>query len=94
MACSPQPAACTLGAMNDHRAVAHAAVEEAGRRLRAAWSESKSIEHKGAIDLVTETDRERERMLVERPGTRSRRFESSPKRRLECGRERPPIPRA
>jgi len=32
-------------------------VAAAGARLKVAWGESKIIEHKGAIDIVTETDR-------------------------------------
>lgn len=46
--------------------VALEVVEEAGRRLRAAAGEAKKIELKGAIDLVTETDREIERFVVAR----------------------------
>jgi myo-inositol-1(or 4)-monophosphatase len=37
--------------------VARAAVDEASAMLRAAWREAKTIEHKGAVDIVTETDR-------------------------------------
>jgi myo-inositol-1(or 4)-monophosphatase len=37
--------------------VARAAVEEASAMLRATWREAKTIEHKGAVDLVTATDR-------------------------------------
>ena len=37
--------------------VARAAVEEASAMLRATWREAKTIEHKGAVDIVTETDR-------------------------------------
>jgi len=37
----------------------------AGRRLRAAWAEPKTFEHKGEIDLVTATDREVEALVVE-----------------------------
>jgi myo-inositol-1(or 4)-monophosphatase len=44
--------------------VARIAVEEAGRRLRAAWRSSKRIQYKGPIDLVTETDREVEALVV------------------------------
>lgn len=52
--------------MDDVEKVARAIVAEAGPRMRAAWCESKVIEHKGAIDLVTETDREIERLVVHR----------------------------
>jgi myo-inositol-1(or 4)-monophosphatase len=52
--------------MEEFSRVALAAVEEAGLRLSAAWKTSKRIERKGAIDLVTETDRELEAMIVER----------------------------
>ncbi len=52
--------------MDEIIAVARAAVEEAGRRLRAAWGEAKTIEYKGAIDLVTATDRELEALIVGR----------------------------
>jgi len=37
--------------------VARAAVDEASAMLRATWREAKIIEHKGAVDIVTQTDR-------------------------------------
>jgi myo-inositol-1(or 4)-monophosphatase len=37
----------------------------AGRRLRTAWAEPKTVEHKGEIDLVTATDREVEALVVD-----------------------------
>jgi myo-inositol-1(or 4)-monophosphatase len=46
--------------------VAREVVAEAGRRLRAASRETKKIELKGAIDLVTETDRALEQLIVDR----------------------------
>jgi myo-inositol-1(or 4)-monophosphatase len=46
--------------------VASAAVAEAGRRLRAVWRGSKRVEYKGPVDLVTETDREIEALIVGR----------------------------
>jgi myo-inositol-1(or 4)-monophosphatase len=46
--------------------IALEAVDEAGKRLRAASRETKRIELKGAIDLVTETDREVEQLVVTR----------------------------
>lgn len=52
--------------MENFADVALEVVEEAGRRLRAAAGETKKIELKGAIDLVTETDREIERFIVAR----------------------------
>ncbi len=50
--------------MDAFERVARAAVEEAGKRLRAAWGESKKIEYKGTIDLVTQTDREVEALVI------------------------------
>jgi myo-inositol-1(or 4)-monophosphatase len=38
-------------------------VAAAGARLKVAWGESKVIEHKGAIDIVTDTDREVEALV-------------------------------
>jgi myo-inositol-1(or 4)-monophosphatase len=46
--------------------VARAAVAAAGERLRAVWRGSKRVEYKGPVDLVTETDREIEALIVER----------------------------
>ena len=36
--------------------VARAAVSEASAMLRATWRDAKTIRHKGAVDIVTETD--------------------------------------
>ncbi len=44
--------------------VARAAVEEAGTMLRAAWRGAKAIERKGPVDLVTETDRAVEAVVL------------------------------
>lgn len=44
--------------------VAVAAVYAAGQRIRAAWQGEKRIEHKGATDIVTETDREVEALVI------------------------------
>ena len=44
--------------------VARAAVEEASAMLRATWRGAKTIEHKGAVDIVTETDRAIEAAMV------------------------------
>lgn len=52
--------------MNDLARVADQAVEEAGRILLDAHGKAKRVEFKGAIDLVTETDREAERRIVAR----------------------------
>lgn len=52
--------------MDDIERVARVAVDEAGDRLRAAWRGTKTIEFKGALDLVTETDREVEALVVAR----------------------------
>jgi myo-inositol-1(or 4)-monophosphatase len=41
-------------------------VAEAGERLRLAWRESKVIQYKGPVDLVTDTDRELEALVVSR----------------------------
>jgi len=46
--------------------VARAAVAEAGALLHARWRKTKRIEYKGAVDLVTETDREAEALVVAR----------------------------
>eukprot|EP00889_Picochlorum_renovo_P000023 jgi/Picre1/27053/NNA_000023.t1 len=43
--------------------VAIRAAAEAGACIRKAWSESRTVHHKGAIDLVTETDRECEKLI-------------------------------
>ena len=42
----------------DAEQVARQAVAEVGPRIRAAWSRAKTVMYKGAVDLVTETDRE------------------------------------
>jgi myo-inositol-1(or 4)-monophosphatase len=50
--------------MDRFEAVARTAVTEAGERLRAAGRQSKVIHYKGVVNLVTETDRELESMIV------------------------------
>ncbi|MBI4518429.1 MAG: inositol monophosphatase [Deltaproteobacteria bacterium] len=50
--------------MDAVESVARAAVAEAGTRLRAAWREHKVISFKGPVDLVTETDREVEALVI------------------------------
>ncbi len=52
--------------METFEAVARTAVAEAGERLRAVWRGSKRVEYKGPVDLVTESDREIEALIVER----------------------------
>ena len=46
--------------------VARAAVDEASSLLRASWRETKTIRHKGAVDLVTSTDHEVEALVTAR----------------------------
>ena len=48
----------------DFEAVARAAVSEAGALLRARWRHAKTVQYKGAVDLVTESDREAETLIV------------------------------
>jgi len=46
--------------------VACAAVAEASALLRATWRDAKTIHYKGAVDLVTETDRAAEALVTSR----------------------------
>ena len=48
----------------DFEAVARAAVSEAGALLRARWRHTKRVHYKGTVDLVTESDREAETLVV------------------------------
>jgi myo-inositol-1(or 4)-monophosphatase len=48
----------------DFEPIARAAVNEAGALLRARWRHAKSVQYKGAVDLVTESDREAETLVV------------------------------
>jgi len=50
--------------MDVFASVARSIVAQAGSRLRVAWGESKVIEHKSAIDIVTQTDREVEALVA------------------------------
>ncbi|MGD0946100.1 MAG: inositol monophosphatase family protein [Candidatus Binatia bacterium] len=50
--------------MDGFEHLARTLVAEAGERLRAAWGEAKIVEHKGVVDIVTETDREIEALLT------------------------------
>ena len=43
--------------------VALEAAEAAGKVIKAAWSQEKQVEHKGAVDLVTETDQQCEKLI-------------------------------
>ncbi len=44
--------------------VARAAVDEASALLRSTWREAKTIRHKGAVDIVTETDHAVEALVI------------------------------
>ncbi len=46
--------------------VARAAVGEAGAMMLATWRDAKAIRHKGAVDIVTETDHAIEAAIVAR----------------------------
>src|SRR5512135_935767 len=46
--------------------VARAAVDEAGALLRARWRTAKRIRYKGVVDLVTDTDRDAEALVLKR----------------------------
>ena len=52
--------------MDTFETVAREAVGEASVLLRAAAQRSKTIEYKGPVDLVTESDREIEAVITER----------------------------
>ena len=51
--------------MNELFGVAREAADAAGEIIRATWDRPKTIDYKGAIDLVTSVDRESERTIVE-----------------------------
>ena len=51
--------------MEDFLSVAWRAARLAGALIRENWQRAKAIEYKSAIDLVTATDRESERLIVE-----------------------------
>jgi myo-inositol-1(or 4)-monophosphatase len=53
------------GEMNELLGVAREAADAAGKIIRASWDRPKTIDYKGAIDLVTSVDRESERTIVE-----------------------------
>jgi len=52
--------------MENFATVARAVAAEAGAHLRAAWKAPKHVEYKGPIDLVTDTDRAVEALVVSR----------------------------
>ncbi|HEY2388959.1 MAG TPA: inositol monophosphatase family protein [Candidatus Binatia bacterium] len=49
--------------MESFERVARAAVDEAGALLRATWRNAQTIHYKGAVDIVTETDRQVEALV-------------------------------
>jgi myo-inositol-1(or 4)-monophosphatase len=52
--------------MSEAARVARAAAAEAGSLMRARWRTTKKVEFKGTVDLVTQTDREAEALVVRR----------------------------
>jgi myo-inositol-1(or 4)-monophosphatase len=50
----------------DLERIARSAVADAGALLQARWRGSKTVQYKGAVDLVTETDRDAEELIVSR----------------------------
>jgi len=48
----------------DFEPIARTAVSEAGALLRGRWRHAKTVQYKGAVDLVTESDREAETLIV------------------------------
>jgi len=50
---------------SDVEKIAREAIAAVGPRIRAAWSKAKRIRYKGAVDLVTDTDREAEELIVD-----------------------------
>ena len=48
----------------DFERIARTAVVDAGALLQARWRGTKTVQYKGAVDLVTETDREAEELIV------------------------------
>ena len=53
-----------LARMDVVERVARAAVDEASTMLKAAWRGAKAVEYKGTLDLVTDTDRAVETVIV------------------------------
>lgn len=54
------------GSMDAHERVARAAIVEAATILRSAWQTAKTVERKGVVDLVTDTDLAVEAAIVAR----------------------------
>jgi myo-inositol-1(or 4)-monophosphatase len=52
--------------VEDFAAVAGEAVRAAGTLIRARWREQKTVHYKSAVDLVTDTDRDAESLIVTR----------------------------
>jgi inositol-phosphate phosphatase / L-galactose 1-phosphate phosphatase len=59
------PAVSTPEALAECLAAAIGAAQRAGQVIAAAWNEMKKVEHKGAVDLVTETDKKCEALIKE-----------------------------
>ncbi len=55
-----------LARMDEFERVARAAVQDARALLLASWRDTKTIRHKGAVDIVTETDHAIESAVVAR----------------------------
>jgi myo-inositol-1(or 4)-monophosphatase len=52
--------------MTELERIARAAVAEGGALIRSTWREQKVVQYKGEVDLVTETDRQVEDLIVAR----------------------------
>ena len=50
---------------DSHLSVAVEAARAAGAIIRVAFSQPKNVEHKGAVDLVTESDKQAEALVLE-----------------------------
>lgn len=50
----------------EYLAVALDAAKAAGDVIKSAFAKPKNVEHKGAVDLVTETDQQCEKLVLER----------------------------
>src|SRR4026209_863408 len=53
-----------IGDTDELRGVAGQGASAAGQLIQESWQKPKSIEYKGAIDLVTSVDRESERIII------------------------------
>src|SRR5713101_4057602 len=54
----------SMAGVEDFATTACAAVHAAGALLRARWREQKTVHYKSAVDLVTDTDRDAEALIV------------------------------